>query len=672
MNFEVKNSRILCEGGLPCPERWFADGRVAFGADNEGLCDIDYFGRSEGSYIAMHKRFWGGLRYTTVDAEMHRRRISPERTVTFPFGFLSEGRVGMRVFAAEDAVFLTFTVFERCRVELHLYEEYLFHPETRHPDIRYRGGERSFTPFVMEGGRFTTSYTEHGDTTQIAISSTLPFTVRETTHNKKYILSTELLSAGDAVTFAIGFSDGVPTDASRAEDAFAAQSARYEAIAKRAPVLHSDYPMLDAFMALAPMYHESMKLHDVRGAIRAQITRYFVWGWDTMTSHEAPFYWGDADFMREMLSFLCDYADPEHGIAHHFSRRMKCIDVAAPAAQGMYLCILNTYRLSGGDITPFYPFAVRVLDTILATANGDGLCTGTSLYPDYRDLLHENDRDISAFNNSVSYAALRAIEECAVAMQDEKTAALAKETADKCKASFTRVLFDESVGFYDSSVSADDLSHRHVPGNNAIKWESRACADLFLGKEDACLDFYRAHLVSPSGLRPYPEWCDVYDSDANQLTCWWPVMSEFYTRLLNRAGDRDGMRQYIGWLSYWTERLTCPEGIQCFFNEAEPPADNWNSLSGICNAYSIRGFYNAIVHNLVGVDFDNQGLHIHPMRGECLTLNNLHFGKYCFDISVEWGDADGVILNGVPLLDGKVIPFASMAEKNTLRVIRRR
>ena len=149
-------------------------------------------------------------------------------------------------------------------------------------------------------------------------------------------------------------------------------------------------------------------------------------------------------------------------------------------------------------------------------------------------------------------------------------------------------------------------------------------------------------------------------------------MSEFYTRLLNRAGDRDAMRQYIGWLSYWTERLTCPEGIQCFFNEEEPPADNWNSLSGICNAYSIRGFYNAIVHNLVGVDFDNQGLHIHPMRGECLTLNNLHFGKYSFDISVEQGDVDGVFHNGVPLGNVEVIPYAAMAEKNTLRVIRRR
>ena len=136
MSFTVENSRVFSEQGLPCPARWFADGRVAFQADNEGLCDIDYFGRSEGSYIAMHKRFWGGLRYTTVDANMHRRRISPEKTVTFPFGFLSEGRVDFRVFAAEDAVFLTFTVKEPCRVEIQLYEEYLFHPELSHPDKR--------------------------------------------------------------------------------------------------------------------------------------------------------------------------------------------------------------------------------------------------------------------------------------------------------------------------------------------------------------------------------------------------------------------------------------------------------------------------------------------------------------------------------------------------------
>ena len=56
MNFRVENSRVFAEGGLPCPARGFADGRTCFQADNEGLCDIGYFGRSHGSYIVMRKR----------------------------------------------------------------------------------------------------------------------------------------------------------------------------------------------------------------------------------------------------------------------------------------------------------------------------------------------------------------------------------------------------------------------------------------------------------------------------------------------------------------------------------------------------------------------------------------------------------------------------------------
>ena len=256
-------------------------------------------------------------------------------------------------------------------------------------------------------------------------------------------------------------------------------------------------------------------------------------------------------------------------------------------------------------------------------------------------------------------------------MQDVQTEQKAQNFADKCKESFTKLLFDDEIGFYDSSVSARDLSHRHMPSNNAIKWESRACSDLVAGKEQQCLDFYKAKLVSPAGLRPYPENCAAYDADANQLTCWWPVMSEFYTRLLSRFSDRDGMRQFIGWISYWTEKLTCPEGINCYFNEEAPPPDNWNCLSGVYQAYSVRGFYNAVIHSLVGADFDEEGMHLHPMRGEALTLRNLHFGKYRFDITVQTGKEDGVILNGTSLGNAECIPYSALSLENTVTVTRR-
>ena len=155
------------------------------------------------------------------------------------------------------------------------------------------------------------------------------------------------------------------------------------------------FRLLNQFFALAPLYHESLKATDVPGAIRAQSSHYWVWGWDSMTSGDACFYWGDLTFIEQMLDCFMQYAD-ESGIAHAFDRDMRCEGSAPAPAQGMYLTLLDRYRMAGGNVSPYYPFAVRLFDRIVETeVDRTGLCSGTSLYPDFRELIGENGRDIS-------------------------------------------------------------------------------------------------------------------------------------------------------------------------------------------------------------------------------------------------------------------------------------
>ena len=101
-------------------------------------------------------------------------------------------------------------------------------------------------------------------------------------------------------------------------------------------------------------------------------------------------------------------------------------------------------------------------------------------------------------------------------------------------------------------------------------------------------------------------------------------------------------------MEYWSKRLTCPEGIPCYDNIKEVPFDSWNCMSGIWHGYSIRGFYNALVHSYVGIDFDENGLNIYPYSGEEAALYNLHFGHRTFDITITGSGKliGSVVVNG--------------------------
>lgn len=671
--YHVEKGIIYSEQGLPYAPRWFCDGRLALQADNEGIADINFFGANSDGYIAFHKRFWGGMKfYAITPAGKH--LLAPKKCQIWPFGYRSAGDLcDFCLYVANETIYLVLQ--PQCDMDFaaEFYDDYLFYPEPApHGDIRYRGDAREWSPFRFDNNRLSVTYASGEKKTNILFSSNANLSYEKKQRNGKHLLSARQLRCRGTYVLAIHFSNGENRDFSGFDRHIQAQFDRYRNVAEKAPVLKSSHEKLNQFIALAPMYHESLKTTDIKGAIRAQSTHYWVWGWDSMTSNQCCFYWGDQDFMGDMLECMERYSDG-NGIAHAFGRDMSNLDVAAPPAQGMYLCIMDLYRLSGGDISKHYHFAKALFDMILNTEVADtGLCRGTSLYPDARNLIHETGNDISAFNNTVCYCSARSMEKIAISMGDFQTAEIARAFCRRLEENFSKILFNSALGFFDSSVDASTYRHRSAPGNNAVKWENNYCGDLVSGKWDACLDFYEKHLVNEAGLLPYPQWCECYDADSNQLHCWWPVMSEFYTRLINRFDRTDLMNQYIGWIEYWTNRLMCPEGISCYCNQKDVPFDNWNAAPGIWHGYSIRGFYNAVIHSYVGVDFDEQGLNFYPYSGDEIRIENLHWGNMTFDIAMlgSGNTIQEVMLNGKSLGNVNFIPYKMLKSENMITVSR--
>lgn len=676
MDYRVEKGTIYTENGMPWSPRWFCDGRLAFQVDGESVTEINYFGpKSSGSFIAFLKRFWKGMTFYGICGHT-KTVIRPSKCKILPFGFHSvseECEYG--IFAANDCLYITFRPLFDGEIAIEFYDDFFFYPETRaERDIRYGGIERSWEKPYFTEQILSMNYTEQDIRTNIAFSANGPLAFQRTARNTKNVLTLQQLSKGKEYVVAISFSNGETRTWEGYDAILKKQLKRYEEVAKKAPVLKSGRPLLNQFFQLAPLYHESLKTVDVLGAIRAQTTHYWVWGWDSMTSNDAVFYWGDSEFMRQMLECMEKYSDSEAGIAHAFGRDMKNIDAAAPPAQGMYITLLDRYRLAGGDWQKYYPFAKRLFHMIAATEVRDtGLCRGTSLYPDFRNLIKETGNDISTFNNTVSFCAIRSMEMLAKSFHDMETAKLAGKFAARMRENFEELLFNENIGFIDSSIEADTYEKRGVPSNNAVKWENNFCGELTEEHAKDYLSFYEKHLVSPAGIRPLPEWNACYDADSNQLHCWWPVMSEFYVRLLNRFDRPELIGQYAEWVEYWSERLMCPEGIPCYGNRKEVPFDSWNCMCGIWHGYSIRGFYNAIIHGYVGVDFDENGLNIYPYSGEEVSVENLHFGERTFDITMQGSgkEIENVILNGSSLGSVTSIPFHQFSIHNTVQIVRK-
>ncbi len=671
MDYKVEQGAIYAEHGFPGQTLWFCDGRTAVQMKDEDISEIDFFSpATKGSYIAFRQRFWGGIRLYLND-----KKVKLGSCRILPFGFDAQGEgCTYNLWVGDDRVHIAVTPkTEGATLRMEFYDEFLFTPDNSDkPDVRLGGLKRSWKLPKQDGGIIKLAYREEQGVNFVSVASNAELSLA-IKNRRKYVISTNPLPCGHRAEITICFStDGYVayTDDSLL---YRQQVKRYEAVAAKAPVLKSPHMLLNQFFQLAPMYHESLKTVDVPGAIRAQTTHYWVWGWDSMTSNECSFYWGDMGFIGQMLAFMERYAIPGEGIAHYFERDLKSGEMGAAPAQGMYITMLDRYRIAGGDFKKHYSFAKQIFALIMDTEVDDlGLCKGTSLYPDFRALIYETGNDISSFNNTVSYCAARSMAELAKVIGDSDTEAKAVAFADRMEKNFAKLLFNEETGFFDSSIEATTLQGRRVFGNNAIKWESNACQNLVAGKEKACLSFYEKELVTPSGISPLPWWSDCYDADANQLHCWWPVMSEFYTRLANGQNRPDLINQYVSWIEYWSGKLMCPEGISCHDGYYEVPNDNWNAMPGIWHGYSIRGFYNAVIHSYIGVDFDKNGLNLYPYAGDESEIENLHFGKYIVNLKMQGSGnmIQNVKLNGKNLGAVTRIPFALLQDENHIIVTR--
>lgn len=699
MDFTVTDGRIRNEKGIPTGQRWFADNRLAIQFDETGVTRVEYRNprQKEGNPMVFLKGLHDGFRYYLED-EGVTLAASYENNTVWPFGIDSQWRYGSvtlqhSVYTIGDSIIVRMVtpghVPEGLRFKLEFNEAFAFIPSEQSNFLYSEmGARRTWEDWAFDtsAGILAGKYVERlketrdhdpadlrindidlGALDEPAVLHVIigaDFPIEHVQRSGKHILYSGCLEPNRVYTFVTSLLPGCGDAADRflcevqnAQENIRRQFDRYEAVIRRSPRLSSPYERLNDFVSLAPLYYEAMKVTEHPGAVRGKTSNYWVWGWDGLTSNRAALYWGDGPFIRKLLRFYEETAHPQKGIAHCYRNDLIVASVSELPAQGMYIALLHHYYNCTHDMDAVrerYRFAKKTYRRIAATeVEGTGFCEATSLFPDFPVYMKETGHDISAFNNTVFYCASRSMEFLASLVGDSEMSREAESVFRKMERNFVQLFFDRDKGFIVNSIDAKTLARRACYSSDAVKWENEYCQDLMENINSSCMDFFAKHFVCKAGIRPMPVWDSAFDGDANQLHSWWPVMGEYFAKLINENNRLDLVDQWIGWVSYWTGHLTIPEGIPCYIDTAEPELDRWDTLCGTWHGYSIRGWYQDVVHSIVGVGADAGGLTFYPYEGAEMNLTGLHYMGKIIDIAmlgsgryIESIDVDGTVVRG--------------------------
>jgi len=377
----------------------------------------------------------------------------------------------------------------------------------------------------------------------------------------------------------------------------------------------------------------SLKVPDIPGGMRAADSGYWIWGWDTMVHSEAFGFANDSDYLREILEFYKKTADPEWGIFHEMLIDQRpCLSMAF-SAQCLYAITLYHAYVFTGDkklLHEYFPFAKWILDKAAEAEVGQsGLIEGVALYPDHPEDLEQDGNDLSSFNNSIYYQALKAMVELADEAGDHETAANFQTRAERTCSGFQHFYDSEKHYFYDSISSVDFCPREHYPVY-AILWLTPYAKDLIGGNVNSIARFMGENFPARLGLRLLPTWDTRFMYDGSQLGMYMPVVENFHREIMNAAGDVTSIDALFESMQWFWEQLCIPEALTCEYENHGMTPDNPGRKQAFCAKAWLAAFY----HIAAGINISTKGISFTACNTFNTSIKNLKVRDSCIDIAI--------------------------------------
>ncbi len=698
--FKVKNGVVSAKGYIPYAPRIFTDGRMTFFYDESGISQVDYFSkrRSIGNLKIFERDVFSSLmQYVIVDGQ--RVLPTPDEVSFVPYGITLTFRYCDLTFrltteVLDEQLVSTLTIPDgkghTIGFAYEVYDSNRFIPtETNEFRNRPFRATRKWKDFSYESGVLSTAFHEveagNGYDIDVRFYATFPVIYKRIGVNdsiRNVLENKGSLSAGDH-SFCLAFDDKPFMTAADILREKRVQKTRMTTVTKRIPRLSGAMDSLPLFCDLVPYYLEFLKTREYPGAVKAKNVNYWIWGWDCLTYSIAYGQMGDTAFYRDMLGFFEEYAANE-GVLHYYSYPMNKESYKKPHANPIHssvtstlypILLYNAVTAGAGDgvLREFYPVAKRYMEYVFGKVNEEtGFYVERSLYPDYPDLIGETCNDLSSFNNTLFYCALRALEYLADRMGDTDTVAVTRKLTKKAEENYLPLFMDEEKGFPVVSLEATTKEQRPIMYANSVKFESTYLYDVLDPVLQKNLDFFKTHLVNRAGIRPIPATDAAYDGDGNQLHYWFPVTGEYYIRLANACGDLAETKKWTAWISHWTDRIMCPEGINCHADTDRPALDGWTTLNASFQAFSIRPWYNGVIQSVLGLLCEDGTLTLSPTDIPAFTLENfsLPSGKVTVEMKGKGNNIRYIDVNGHRLIGTRKIPSDMLRGNDEIVVTR--
>jgi hypothetical protein len=338
-------------------------------------------------------------------------------------------------------------------------------------------------------------------------------------------------------------------------------------------------------------------------------TYYWIWTWDNLVTGLAQAHWGDLDHLRQMVDFIRIHRDLDGAIPARWSRQLEPMDSRGIGGMDflfseLVLALFNETQ-DKMVLRANYAALHHAFSHLAEKTDARGLFPGIGMYPDLPQKMGRTEQFYVAIDSGAWYSFCRNLEKIAALLGDEPTANRAAEFAQKIHTHFLPTFWDDEKGFIcDGFNPATGERLQTFPVFSLLFLESPLGYPLLESKMPAAGDFIRQHLLGANGLSMTPAWDRNHTSEP-AMSGWYPHWDWVALKVLARGEHREAIHFWLDRVEACLRQLGyCPE----FVATNVPPAERFTRHGAAWNLNCAAGWYNALLHAVLGLDFDLGGI----------------------------------------------------------------
>jgi hypothetical protein len=392
------------------------------------------------------------------------------------------------------------------------------------------------------------------------------------------------------------------------------QSIRYRDLEGQVPELNiPGFPAIQEFFLQEPLIVESAKVHEAGMTRACPGTYYWIWAWDNLVTAPAMLRWGESAFLYRMAYFINAHRDIDGSIPGRWTRHYEPMDSRGFGAMDYLFSELVLSLFSETQdrmiIRSNYTTLVHTFQHLKARCDKSGLFSSFGMYPDIPYKMGRTDRFYVAIDQGAWYGLCRNLEKMALDIGDFPTANQAREMARKIERSFLSIFWDDEKGFIcDSFDPLEKIQLKSFPIFSLLFLESPFGFQLLKNQAGRAADFIENHLLGDNGLKMTPEW-DINHNSEPAMSGWYPHWDLAAIKLLASAGKWAAIDKWLNLVEEcYTQLGYCPEFLSTKYQRPE----FWHHHGASWNLNCAAGWYQALIHSIIGIAFDSGGITCHP------------------------------------------------------------